>query len=57
MILNNLDFKKIKGIVNKAIRESELIKAASIIDDNVQKFNKIYNQRRIEILFNGFKND
>ena len=54
-----IDVESLRKIAyeNKAIRESELNKAASIIDDNVQKFNKIYNQRRIEILFNGIPSE
>jgi glutamyl-tRNA reductase len=49
-----IDVESLRKIAheNKSFRESELTKAAFIIYINVQKFNKIYNQRRIEILFN-----
>lgn len=50
-----IDVESLRKIAydNKVFRESELIKSVSIINNNVEKFHKIYNQRRIEILFNS----
>lgn len=57
--IHYIDVESLRKIAyeNRVFRESELIKAASIIDDGVEKFDKIYNQRRIEILFKGIPSE
>ena len=54
MILNNLDFKKIKGIVNKAIRESEFNNHTITLRE-IDKFDGLRKYNLIE-LKNNFKN-
>lgn len=57
--IHYIDVESLRKIAydNKVFRESELIKSISIINDNVEKFDKIYNQRRIEILFNSIPSE
>lgn len=54
MILNNSDFKKIKGIVNKAIRDSEFNNHTITLRE-IDKFDGLIKYNLIE-LKNNFKN-